>query len=115
MTKEEYLNMYKEDKLAEICAQLDKEKDMLNKHIDKLIAQNTELSDYVETLNKKCKDLDVWNDIEKVFTKLKSISAKDFIRLYYLMQGMMHNYERYDNTCMVSPGGIGNITTIHGR
>ena len=38
MTKEEYLNMYKEDKLAEICAQLDKEKDMLNKHIDKLIA-----------------------------------------------------------------------------
>ena len=27
MTKEEYLNMYKEDKLAEICAQLEEERD----------------------------------------------------------------------------------------
>lgn len=114
MTKEEYLNMYKEDKLAEICAQLDKENDVLNKHIDKLIAQNTELSDYVETLNKKCKDLDVWDDIEKVFTKLKSISAKDFIRLYYLMQSMMYNHERYENTFATNPSSIRDITTIHG-
>ena len=27
MTKEEYLSMYKEDKLAEICAQLEEERD----------------------------------------------------------------------------------------
>lgn len=27
MTKEEYLNMYKEDKLAEICTQLEEERD----------------------------------------------------------------------------------------
>ena len=33
MTKEEYLNMYKEDKLAEICAQLEEERDGYNKQI----------------------------------------------------------------------------------
>lgn len=30
MTKEEYLNMYKEDKLAEICARLEEENFQLN-------------------------------------------------------------------------------------
>lgn len=115
MTKEEYLNRYKEDKLAEICAQYNKEKDEFNRYIDKLVAQNTKLSNHVETLNKKCEDLDVWDDTEKVFTKLKSITAKDFIKLYYLMQSMIYNHEKIDNACVVSPGGIGDITTIHGR
>ena len=116
MTKEEYLNRYKEDKLAEICAQYDKENDGFNRYIDKLVAQNTELSDHVETLNKKCEDLDVWDDTEKVFTKLKSIPAKDFIKLYYMMQGMMNNHERYDNTCVPKPNNWDKIiTTISSR
>lgn len=58
MTKEEYLNMYKEDKLAEVCAQLDSEK-------DELLAKTTELSNYVRELNNKCEDLDIWNNVEK--------------------------------------------------
>lgn len=107
MTKEEYLNMYKEDKLAEICAQLDSES-------DKLIAQIAELGDCVGELNKKCEELDIWDDTEKVFTKLKSIPAKDFIRLYYLMQSMMYNHERYENTFATNPSSIRGITTIHG-
>ena len=107
MTKEEYLSMYKEDKLAEICAQLDSES-------DKLIAQIAELGDCVWELNKKCEELDIWDDTEKVFTKLKSIPAKDFIRLYYLMQSMMYNHERYENTFATNPSSIRGITTIHG-
>ena len=107
MTKEEYLNMYKEDKLAEICAQLDSEN-------DDLIAQIAELGDCVGELNKKCEELDIWDDTEKVFTKLKSIPAKDFIRLYYLMQSMMYNHERYENTFATNPSSIRGITTIHG-
>ena len=107
MTKEEYLSMYKEDKLAEICAQLDSES-------DKLIAQIAELGDCVGELNKKCEELDIWDDTEKVFTKLKSIPAKDFIRLYYLMQSMMYNHERYENTFATNPRSIRGITTIHG-
>lgn len=107
MTKEEYLSMYKEDKLAEICAQLDSES-------DKLIAQIAELGDCVGELNKKCEELDIWDDTEKVFTKLKSIPAKDFIRLYYLMQSMMYNHERYENTFATNPSSIRGITTIHG-
>ena len=99
--------MYKEDKLAEICAQLDSEN-------DDLIAQIAELGDCVGELNKKCEELDIWDDTEKVFTKLKSIPAKDFIRLYYLMQSMMYNHERYENTFATNPSSIRGITTIHG-
>ena len=41
MTKEEYLKMYKEDKLAELCERLEEDRDELSKQL-------SELSGYVE-------------------------------------------------------------------
>lgn len=75
MTKEEYLNMYKEDKLAEICAKFEEERDGCNKQILEL--------------KKKCEQLDVWDDIWRLFEKLEKLPAKDFVRLYYLMDNIM--------------------------
>lgn len=77
MTKEEYLNMYKEDKLAEICAQLEEERDGYNKQILEL--------------KMKCEQLDVWGDIWRLFEKLEKLPAKDFVKLYYLMDNIMKN------------------------
>lgn len=105
MTKEEYLSMYKEDKLAEICAQLDSKS-------DKLIAQIAELGDCVGKLNKKCEELDVWDDSEKLFEKLKSIPAKDFIKLYYQMKEVIENKEVNKNiTYIPDHNNWGSITT----
>ena len=75
MTKEEYLNMYKEDKLAEICAKFEEERDGCNKQILEL--------------KKKCEQLDVWDDIWRLFEKLEKLPVKDFVRLYYLMDNIM--------------------------
>ena len=105
MTKEEYLNMYKEDKLAEICEQLDSEN-------DDLMAQIAELGDCVGELNKKCEELDVWDDSKKLFEKLKSIPAKDFIKLYYQMKEVIKNKETNKNiTYIPDPNNWGSITT----
>lgn len=108
MTKEEYLKLYKEDKLAEICEHLEK-------YRDDLLEQMTELGKRIRELNKKCEDLDIWEDTEKVFAKLKSIPAEDFIKLYYRMQDMVNNHRRYENTVIPNLNNSDNITLITSR
>lgn len=76
MTKEEYLNMYKEDKLAEICAQFEEERDYYHNEM------NAYKSD-AQSAQKKVTELSsYWEDNDKLLEKLKSIPAKDFIKLY---------------------------------
>lgn len=105
MTKEEYLNMYKEDKLAEICAQLEEERDYYH---DEMNAYKSD----AQAAQKKADDFSsYWQSVDKLFEKLKSFPAKDFIKLYYMMQGMMNNHERYDNTCIPKPNNWDKITT----
>ena len=110
MTKEEYLNMYKEDKLAEICAQLEEERDYYH---DEMNAYKSD----AQAAQKKADDLSsYWKSVDKLFEKLKSFPAKDFIKLYYMMQGMMNNHERYDNTCVPQSNNLDKmITTISSR
>ena len=105
MTKEEYLKMYKDDKLAEICEQFDSEE-------DKLIAQIAELGNCVGELNKKCEELDVWNDVEKVFKKLKSLPAEEFIELYSRMKNIIESPYRINMIAYSSPCN-NSITTLH--
>ena len=91
MTKEEYLNMYKEDKLAEICAQLEEERDYYHDEMN-------EYKSDAQVAQKKAYELSsYWENVDKLFEKLKSIPAEDFISLYYRMQDTMNNHGRYDN------------------
>lgn len=110
MTKEEYLNMYKEDKLAEICAQLEEERDYYH---DEMNAYKSD----AQSAQKKATELSsYWESMDKLFKKLETLPAKDFIKLYYMMQGMMNNHERYDNTCVPKPNNWDKIaTTISSR
>lgn len=75
MTKEEYLNMYKEDKLAEICAKFEE--------------KNFQLTEQIVELKHKCGELNVWGDTMRLFEKLTTLPAKDFIELYYMMDKTM--------------------------
>ena len=110
MTKEEYLKMYKEDRLAEICAQLEEEKDYYH---DEMNAYKSD----ARSAQKRADEFSAyWESMDKLFDKLKTIPAKDFIKLYYLMQGMINNHERYDNVYISNPDNWGSITTaISGR
>ena len=85
MTKEEYLNMYKEDKLAEICAQLEEERDYYK----------DEMNSYkrdVQSAQKKGEKLSsYWESTDKLFEKIETLPAKDFIKLYYRMQDLMQD------------------------
>lgn len=110
MTKEEYLNMYKEDKLAEICERFEKD---MNRYHDELM----QCRDDMYIAQKEAYELSsYWENVDKLFEKLKSIPAEDFISLYYRMQDTMNNHGRYDNisipkTCNWNDG----LTSISSR
>lgn len=95
MTKEEYLKAYKEDSLAEICSQLSDENDELRN-------QMTELSMRFRELSNKYEDLDIWNNVEKVFMKLKSLPAEDFIELYSRIKNLIEYpyFTKTETTCL---------------
>lgn len=85
MTKEEYLNMYKEDKLAEICAQLEEERDYYH---DEMNAYKSD----AQSAQKRADDfLSYWKSVDKLFEKIETLPAKDFIKLYYRMQDLMQD------------------------
>lgn len=103
MTKEEYLKMYKEDKLAELCERLEEDRDELSK-------QTIELSECVRELDDKCEKLDIWGNTEKLFAKLKSLPAEDFMRLYFKMMKLVedpHEVERLITSKTELCGAIG--------
>lgn len=109
MTKEEYLNMYKEDKLAEICEKLEEERDYYK----------GEMNSYkrdAQMFQKNADDFSsYWESMDRLFDKLQTIPAKDFIKLYYLMQGTLNNHERYDKVCISNFDNLSSITTAHSR
>lgn len=110
MSKEEYLKMYKEDKLAELCEQFEEERDYYH---NEMLAYKSD----AHSAQKRADEFSAyWESVDKLFDKLKTIPAKDFIKLYYLMQGMINNHERYDNLYIPNPDNWSSITTaISGR
>ena len=107
MTKEEYLNMYKEDKLAEICAKFEED---MNRYHDELM----QCRDNAYISKKEADDLaSYWKCVENLFEKLQTLPAKDFIELYYKMKELIENNTVNKVTC-TNPNGWG-IATINSR
>ena len=111
MTKEEYLKVYKEDTLAEICEQLEEERDYYH---DEMNAYKSD----AQSAQKRVDELSsYWKSTDRLFEKLKSIPAKDFIELYYQMKEVIENKATNKNTTYISDtnnwGGI--TTAISGR
>lgn len=111
MTKEEYLNIYKEDKLAEICAKLEEERDYYH---DEMNAYKSDAQSVQKRLDEFSS---YWKNVDKLFEKLKSIPAKDFIELYYQMKEVIENKTTNKNTTYIpDPNNWSSITTaISGR
>ena len=104
MTKEEYLNIYKEDKLAEICAQLNEKCMTLEEKCAELDKEREYYHDEMSRVQQLCDELsEYWEGVDVLFERLQTLSAKDFIKLYYMMQGMMNNSCRYENVDVTDP------------
>lgn len=77
--------MYKEDKLAEICEKLEEERDYYK----------GEMNSYkrdAQMFQKNADDLSsYWKSMDRLFDKLQTIPAKDFIKLYYMMQDLIQD------------------------
>lgn len=85
MTKEEYLKMYKEDKLAELCEQFEKD---MNRYHDELIQYQND----IYKIQKKMETLSsYWESMDNLFEKIETLPAKDFIKLYYRMQDLIQD------------------------
>ena len=105
MTKEEYLKMYKEDKLAEICERFEKD---MNCYHD----QFTLCRDNMYKAQKNADEFSsYWKNVDRLFEKLKSIPAEDFIKLYYRMQDMINNHIRYENISTSKQSNLDKVIT----
>ena len=108
MTKEEYLKAYKEDKLAEICERFEKD---MNYYNDQLIqCQNDKYK-----AQKKAEDLSAyWENVDKLFKKLKSLPAEEFIELYSRMKKLIeYPYFTKTETAYLSRYSNDSIATLH--
>ena len=85
MTKEEYLKMYKEDKLAELCEQFEEERDYYH---NEMLAYKSD----AQSAQKKGEKLSsYWESTDNLFEKIETLPAKDFIKLYYRMQDLIQD------------------------
>lgn len=82
---EEYLNNYKEQKLAEFCVKKDREIGYLRDENYKLIKEKAELREKAESYEK------VFKNINTLYAEIKKLSVDDYLRLYHMISDSIHN------------------------
>ena len=86
---DEYLERYKEQRLAEFCVQKDKEIQEYKKEKLKLIEQIAVMRHKVEEYD------DTWNNVKKLYEHIKSLSVDDYLKIYHMISEDVsgnHNY-----------------------
>lgn len=88
---DEYLERYKEQKLAEFCVQKDKEIYEYKEERLKLLEQ---IADMRCTLEKYKK---TWNSVDELYTHIKKLSVNDYLRLYCMFSEDVSGSHRISN------------------
>ena len=86
---DEYLERYKEQRLAEFCVQKDKEIQNYKEERLKLIEQIADMRHKVEEYD------DTWNNVKKLYEHIKSLSVDDYLKIYHMISedvSRNHNY-----------------------
>ena len=86
---DEYLERYKEQRLAEFCVQKDKEIQNYKEERLKLIEQIADMRHKVEEYD------DTWNNVKKLYEHIKSLSVDDYLKIYHMISEDVsgnHNY-----------------------
>lgn len=90
MTKEEYLKLYKEDALAEICESLEKTCNEHEVDIRKALADKAEkLNELSDALNELQQMKEIFDSVDNIYEKLKQMPAEDFLILYHKMKRLV--------------------------
>lgn len=76
---DEYLNNYKEQKLAEFCVQKDKEIANRKEERQKLMEQ---ISDMKVTVKQHD---ETWKNMDSLYAEIKKLSVNDYLKLYHMM------------------------------
>lgn len=74
---DEYLNNYKEQKLAEFCVHKDKEIANRKEERQKLMEQISGMKDKAQ------KHDEIWKDIDKLYEEIKKMPVDEFLKLYH--------------------------------
>ena len=96
---DEYLNNYKEQKLAEFCVQKDKEIANRKEERQKLMEQITDMKVTVKQHD------ETWKNMDSLYAKIKKLSVNDYLKLYHMMNNDITG--NYSTITTVLPGRVG--------
>ena len=88
----EYLERYKEQRLAEFCVQKDKEIQEYKEERLKLIEQIAVMRHKVEEYD------DTWNNVKKLYEHIKSLSVDDYLKIYHMISEDVSGNRNYIST-----------------
>lgn len=100
---DEYLNNYKEQKLAEFCVQKDKEIASRKEERQKLMEQIAEMRHKTEKYDS------TWKSVKDLYTEIKKLSVDDYLELYHLISKDISGYGV--STYTINSSGLGVTTT----
>ena len=100
---DEYLNNYKEQKLAEFCVQKDKEIASRKEERQKLMEQIAEMRHKTEKYDS------IWKSVKDLYAEIKKLSVDDYLELYHMILNDVSGYGVSNLTCNSS--GISCVTT----
>ena len=100
---DEYLNNYKEQKLAEFCVQKDKEIASRKEERQKLMKQIAEMQHKTEKYD------NTWKSVKDLYAEIKKLSVDDYLELYHLITKDISGYSV--STYTINSSGLGVTTT----
>ena len=100
---DEYLNNYKEQKLAEFCVQKDKEIASRKEERQKLMEQIAEMRHKTEKYDS------TWKSVKDLYAEIKKLSVDDYLELYHLISRDISGYGA--STYTINSSGLGVTTT----
>ena len=103
---DEYLNNYKEQKLAEFCVQKDKEIASRKEERQKLMEQIAEMRHKTEKYDS------TWKSVKDLYAEIKKLSVDDYLELYHMIS---NDVSGYNNTSITTITSSGLVTTNASR
>ena len=103
---DEYLNNYKEQKLAEFCVQKDKEIASRKEERQKLMEQIAEMQYKTEKYDS------TWKSVKDLYAEIKKLSVDDYLELYHMIT---KDISGYNNTSIATITPYGLATTNANR
>lgn len=97
---DEYLNNYKEQKLAEFCVQKDKHIESLKRENHDYVKKLTEMKEKVEKYNK------TFESVKELYAEIKKLSVDDYLKLYHMISSDVSGGTSYTT---ISSSGITSV------